>query len=187
MTESPLFAAGAAAFTQAATSKLRSNQDVVFIDVGARQIEPNVVRDGVPISVHQIDPDVLGEVVIGEPIILYRIVSQSVPQGTPVPLGTAVNLILAQPGKLPVGVVKGVYDGLKQVSIAEAFDRLVRGKPQAQRLVLRASEGPLSATDEQALKDLFTAGDAPIQDDVPGRDVEAAVETLKMLTTFGGP
>src|SRR5690349_16832267 len=117
----------------AARANLRSNQDVVFVDVGAKQIESNVVRDGVPIAFHKIDPDVLKEVVIGEPIILYRIVSQSIAPGTPVPLGAAVDLVLARPNNLPVGVVVGVHQDLKAVTIGSAFDRLVRGKPQAQR------------------------------------------------------
>ena len=168
-------------------SKVRSNQDVIFIDVGAKQIESNVVRDGVPIAFHKIDPDVLKDVVIGEPIVLYRIVSQSVAPGTPVPLGTAVNLVFAQPAKLPVGVVVGVHQDLKNVSIESAFERLVKGRPQAQRLVLKASEGPLSSTDAQVLKDLFSQGNVPIDEAVPGKDINAAVETLKMLTTFGGP
>ncbi len=109
MSESPLSPVP----PRATTSKLRSNQDVVFIDVGARQIESNVVRDGIPIAVHDIDPDILNDVVIGEPIILYRIVSQSVKPGTPVPLDTVVDLTLARPNTLPVGIVRGVHEGLR--------------------------------------------------------------------------
>jgi len=183
MSESPL----SPVTPRATTSKLRSNQDVVFIDVGARQIESNVVRDGIPIAVHDIDPDILNDVVIGEPIILYRIVSQSVKPGTPVPLDTVVDLTLARPNTLPVGIVRGVHEGLRATSIGNAYDRLVRGKPQAQRLVVRASEGPLSSTDVQVLKDLFLSGDVTIEDTVPGRDVQASIETLKMLTSFGTP
>lgn len=181
MSEIPL-SAGA---QKALSAKLRSNQEVVFIDVGARQIESNVVRNGVPITVHEIDPDILKNVVIGEPIILYRIVGQSVKPGTPVPLDTVVDLTLARPGKLPVGIVRGVHENLKEISIDNAFDRLVRGKPQAQRLVVRAAEGPLSSTDVQALKELFASGDVQIDEAVPGRDVAASIETLKMLTSFG--
>ncbi|NEA30684.1 hypothetical protein [Streptomyces sp. SID13031] len=184
MTENPLFPTAPKA---AAAAKLRSNQEVVFIEVGARQIESNVVRNGVPISVHEIDPDILNDIVIGEPIILYRIVGQSVRPGTPVPLDTVVDLTLARPDRLPVGIVRGVHESLRQTTISDAFNRLVRGKPQAQRLVVRAAEGPLSAVDEQALKDLFLSGDVTIEQDVPGRDVQASIETLKMLTSFGNP
>ena len=183
MTENPSFAVGDVV-KAASAARLRSTQDVVFVDVGARKIEPNVVRNGVPIAVHEIDADVLAEVVIGEPIIAYRIVAQTIPVGTPVPLDTSVDVVMARPGQLPVKVVKGVHDALRDVSISTAFGRLVRGKPQAQRLVARAAEGPLSGTDEQALRDLFLAGEVQIEDR-PGRDVAAAVTTLRMLTTFG--
>lgn len=191
MSENPLFAARAgdipikaAAALTSALSKVRSNQETVFVDVGARRIEPNIARDGVPVVAHRIDPEVLKQVVTGEPIIAYRVIDQSVAAGSAVPLGTTVDVVLARPGILPVGIVQGVHQLLQQTRVSEAFDRLVRGKPQAQRLASRAAEGPLSPTDEQVLRDLFQTGDVPIED-VPGRDVKAAITTLQMLTTFG--
>lgn len=182
MTENPLVFTGGARLS---ASKLRSSSDVVFVDVGARKIESRVVRDGVPIGVHQIDPDVLRDVVIGEPIIGYRIVDQTVPPGTPVPLDTAIDVVMARPGPLPVGIVTGVHADLRQFTIDDAFNRLVAGKPQAQRIVARAAEGPLSADDEQVVRDLFQAADFSIEE-TPGRDVAAGLETLRVLTTFGG-
>lgn len=164
----------------------RSTQDVVFVDVGERKIDSNILRDGVPIAAHTIDTDILNRVVIGEPIIAYRIVGQSVPAGTPVPLDTAIDVIMAQPGGLPVGVVKGVHAELAPLTVAAVYDKLIRGHPEAVRLVSRASEGPLSATDEQTLSALFAQADAPISD-TPGHDVSAALTTLQMLTTFGVP
>jgi hypothetical protein len=182
----PSAARAAAASAVGAIQIPRSTQDVVFVDVGERKIDSNILRDGVPIVAHAIDTDVLNQVVIGEPVIAYRIVGQSVPAGTPVPLDTAIDVIMAQPGGLPVGVVKGVHAELAPLTVAAAYDKLIRGHPEAVRLVNRASEGPLSAVDEQTLTTLFAQAGAPISD-TPGQDVSAALTTLQMLTTFGVP
>jgi hypothetical protein len=179
MTESPEFG------TKGLAARLRGTQDVVFVDVGARRIESRVTRDGVPISAHRIDPQVLRDIVIGEPVIAYRIVDQSVPAGAAVALGTSVDVVMTRGGSLPVGVVAGVHASLKATTIEQAFGRLVAGRPQARRLVARAAEGPLSDVDEQALRDLFQQAQVPIED-IPGRDLDAGLETLRVLTAFGG-
>ena len=57
----------------------------------------------------------------------------------------------------------------------------------ANKTILRAGFGRRNAVRSEALKDLFLSGDVTIEDTVPGRDVDASIETLKMLTSFGTP
>ncbi|WP_380168395.1 hypothetical protein [Jannaschia sp. R86511] len=166
----------------AKASAVRSTQDVVFIDVGARKIESKVVRDGVPIGVHTVNQDVLKDIIIDRPVVAFRIISQSVPAGTPVPEGTTIEVTMARPGRLPVGVISGVHLDLVRSNVEDVFTPLVT--PATRRIVARAAEGALSAADEQTIKDVF-ANVAPVTDE-PGKDVGAALETLRMLTTFGG-
>lgn len=166
----------------AKASAVRSTQDVVFIDVGARKIESKVVRNGVPVGVHRINPDVLKNIIIDRPLVSFRIISQSVPAGTAVPQGTTIEVTMARPGGLPVGVISGVHLDLVERNIEDVFTPLVT--PATRRIVARAAEGVLSAADEQTIKDVF-ANVAPVTDE-PGKDVGAALETLRMLTTFGG-
>lgn len=176
-------ASGAAAAR--ASSAFRSNQETVFVDVGARKIDANVVRDGISVGVHQIDPDILDEIIIDRPPVRFTIVGQSVAAGTPVPVGTAIDVTLARPGGLPIGVVTGVLTPLRTLSVAEGFERFVAGKPQVRRIVARAGTGVVSAEDEQAVREIFQSQDVAITDE-PGHDVDAAIETLRMLNTFGG-
>jgi hypothetical protein len=171
--------------TSRASSAFRSNQETVFVDVGARKIDANVVRDGISVGVHQIDQDVLDQIIVQRPPVRFTIVSQSVSPGTPVPVGTAINLTLARPGELPIGVVTGVLTPLRTLSVAEGFDRFVAGNPQVRRIVARAGTGLVSAEDEQAVREIFQNQDVAITDE-PGHDVGAAIETLRMLNTFGG-
>jgi hypothetical protein len=169
----------------AAKSAFRSNQETVFVDVGARKIDAHVVRDGINIGVHEINPDILDEIIVDRPTIRLTIVSQSVAAGTPVPVGTAIDVTMARPGQLPIGVVTGVLTPIAQLTVDEGFDRFVAGNPQVRRIVGRAGSGLVSPEDEQAVREIFAAQDIELTDE-PGRDVGAAIETLRMLNTFGG-
>lgn len=160
----------------------------VYVDVGSRRIESQVERDGVPIGVLNIDPAVLADHILVRPVLRVRVVSQSVAAGTPVPVGTTVDLVMATPFDLPVGVVTGVHAGLKTLTMADAYAKLVADNPLVNRIVTRAAAGQLGAEDAAAVREIFAAsGIAGVSvTDEPGRDVVAAVETLRVLTTFGG-
>jgi len=173
-------AAGAAGVSKA----LRSTEAMVFIDVGAKKIDANVSRNGVPIGIHTIDPDVFDDIIVDRPILALRVVSQNVRAGTPVPLGTAIDLVMAPPGDLPVGVIIGTHVGLKRRKISEAFQAFVAGKPEINRIVTHAAAGQLTGEDEAAVRAIFAANDLAVTDE-PGQDVNSAVEALRVLTTFG--
>lgn len=160
----------------------------VFVDVGSRKIDSQVERDGVPITPLQINPDILKDFVLQRPPLLVKVVSQSVAPGTPVPVGTTVDLVMAPPFKLPVGVVSGVHLGLRELNIGDAYRRLNVQDPRVSRLVSRAASNQLDANDRAEVKEIFAGSDIEGIEitDEPGRDVNAAVETLKVLKTFGG-
>ena len=166
------------------STPFRSSESVVFVDVGAKSVDSNISRDGVPIGVLDVNQDVLNDVIIDRPPLSLRVVSQSVAPGTPVPLGTAVELVLASPFQLPVGIVTGTHTALREMSIGEAFDRVVAANPQVNRIVARAAAAPLSNEDEQEIRNIFANGGIEVTEE-PGQDVGAALESLRMLTAFG--
>jgi len=127
----------------------------VYVDVGSRKIESQIERDGVPIGVLPINKEILDREILIRPVLKVRVVSQSVPPGTPVPIGTTVDLVMAFPGTLPVGVISGVHEAFKDVQIAEAFTRLVADNPLVNRIVTNASAGQLSTEDTTAVKKIF--------------------------------
>ena len=177
----------AAAAQSGALSGLRgpiSSSLPVYVDVGSRKIESQIERDGVPIGALPVDRDVLEEAILVRPILQVKVVSQSVAPGTPVPVGTTVDLVMAAPGGLPVGVITGVHDAFKNFTIADAHAALVADNPLINRIVTHSIEGQLSAEDANAVKDIFRNANAEITDE-PGKDLNAAVATLSMLKTFG--
>jgi hypothetical protein len=173
-----------AAAPASAAVTARPIQETVFVDVGAKRIDSQVVRDGIPVGVHAVDPERLGTAIVGRPILRVRIVSQSIPPGTPVPQGTSVNVVMANPFELPVGVISGTHLALRESLIGPTFTQLVQNNPQVQRIVARASTGTLAPEDETAVREIFGQQGIEVTDE-PGRDVGAAVESLRVLTTFG--
>jgi len=157
----------------------------VYVDVGSRKIESQIERDGVPIGVLAVNKTVLDREILVRPILKVKVVSQSVAPGTPVPVGTTVDLVMAFPGTLPVGVISGVHEAFKDIQISEAFTTLVAGNPLVNRIVTHAAEGQLSPEDTNAVRTIFADAGAEVDDD-PKSDINAAVATLVMLKTFGG-
>lgn len=157
----------------------------VYVDVGSRKIESQIERDGVPIGVHAIDTDVLNEAILVRPILNVKVVSQSVAPGVPVPVGTTVDLVMAPPGNLPVGVIKGVHEAFKDITISDAFTSLVADNLLVNRIVTHAAEGQLSPEDTNAVRTIFADAGAEVTEQA-GSDIKAAVATLAMLKTFGG-
>ncbi len=157
----------------------------VYVDVGSRKIDSQIERNGVPVGVLAVNQAALNEAILTRPILQVKVVSQSVPAGTPVPVGTSVDLVMAPPFSLPVGVIDGVHNAFKEVSIGSAYETLVADNPLVNRIVTHAAAGQLSAEDSTAVRAIFTKANITV-DDEPGTDVNAAVATLAMLKTFGG-
>ncbi len=157
----------------------------VFVDVGSRRIESQIERDGVPIGVLRVNQEVLREHILDRPQLRVKVVSQSVSPGTPIPVGTTVDLVMALPFDLPIGVITGVHRDLRDRLIGIAFTEIVASNPQVNRIVTHASEGQLSVADIEAVKEIFANIQGAEITDEPGRDINAAVETLRVLKTFG--
>lgn len=156
----------------------------VYVDVGSRKIESQIERDGVPVGVLAVNQDVLNEAILARPILQVKVVSQSIAPGTPVPVGTSIDLVMAAPGRLPVGVITGIHDHFKGLAIEDAYASLVANNPVVSRIVTHSAAGQLSTEDATAVKAIFANANAPVTDE-PGSDINAAVATLSMLQTFG--
>lgn len=175
----------AAALPIASALPIQQAQATVFVDVGAKRIDSNVVRNGIPVGTYTINPEVFNPTIIDRPVLRVRVVSQSVPPGTPVPQGTSVTLTLASPLTFPVDIVAGTHLDLAGVTIESAYNTLVGTNPAVDRIVARASAGTITPADETAVTQIFAASGLGQVTNEPGRDVGAAIETLRALTAFG--
>lgn len=159
----------------------------VFVDVGTTNILSNISRNGVPVGPLAIDPELLGNFIVDKPVLLVKVVSQSVAPGTPVPVGTTINVVMARPFDLPIKVITGVHEAFKDqdLSVAQVFDKIVPEHPEVNGIVTRAIAEQLTPADTVAVKAIFAGAGVEITEE-PGHDLNAAVETLKAIKTFGG-
>jgi ribosomal 50S subunit-recycling heat shock protein len=157
----------------------------VFVDLGTSTISSKVSRNGVPISLLQIDPGILDNIIIDKPVLQVKVVRQSVAPGTPVPVGSTISVTLARPGDLPLGVITGIHQALKDRNIAQVFTDLTTGRPEVNGIVTRAIADQVTPADTIAVRAIFTAAHVEITEE-PGHDLTAALETLKAIKTFGG-
>lgn len=164
---------GAAAF--------RTTEDVVFIDVGDRAIESNVVRDGIKLGIYEIDQGILDEIVVG-PAIRQVVISQSIPPGTPVPVGTAVDLGLAPTGRFPGKIIPGLLPEVEELEFAEMYEKLVLGRSEAVQILSRVGpENVLPEREVELMFELFEEAGFAVDES----NADAALRTLQAANTFG--
>lgn len=168
-------------------TRIQAEPTEVFIEVGDKRRDAHVVRNGIPLGSYELNPAIFDEFFAGRPRVDLKVVSQSIAAGTPVPEGTTVNLVLAQPGRLPVGVIEGVHRDLVDQEIAATFQRVVgQRENDIRRIVARTEErGALTADDEQTVREIFQQADLSVTEEA-GRSVDAAYNTMRVLLTFGG-
>lgn len=174
-----------APLTRAAVAAPRKTQETVFVELGESVQKAQIARDGVQVALVDINPLVLNEVIAGRPPVVTKVVSQSVAAGTSVPKGTAVDIVLAEPRKLPTRIIKDVHVGLEQRDIGQVFDTFLKDNV-AVRGVIARNERPetLSSADQAVLVGAFEQAQVPITSQ-PGHTVNEAFNTLQAAFTFG--
>lgn len=150
----------------------------VFVEVGGSAIAANITRDGKRVPNLALDPGVIADI-IGGAVTRPRlkVLRQSVEAGRAVEAGTAVDLVLAEPGRLPIGIVAGVHAGLATRTMGDVFATLIAPNAEVARII-RTVDNPaaLSATDRQTLAAALTQA---------GVGVEAG-DTAAMASAFAG-
>lgn len=168
----------------AAFNKFKQVEDVVFVDVGEKVIDSNVIRDGLEVGVFELDHSILDDIIVG-PAVRQVVVRQSIPPGTPVAVGTAVNLTMAPTVTFPAGVITGVLDEVKEVTLGDLHQQYIKGRPETISILAKVGPGDvLPARDEERLIAIFAEEGIEIGEG-PGKDVNAAIATLRAANTFG--
>lgn len=170
---------------RAALPTARTREGTVFVELGEAAQKAQIARDGVQVPSIRIDPQRLGQVIAGKPEVVAKVVSQSVPPGTTVPKGTAVDIVLAEPRRLPIGIIADFHRGLEERTVGQVFDTFVRDNV-ALRSVIARNETPdtLSAADQAVITKAFADANVPITNQ-PGETLASAFQTVQAAYTFG--
>lgn len=161
--------------------------DAVFVEVGGRATEAHITREGTRVPSLKVDPGVLADV-IGTVVTRPRlkVVRQSVEAGRAVERGATVDLVLAEPARLPVNIVEGVHEGLFGRRVDEVFTQFIEANPEVRRIVsTKTDPAALTAAERQTIAGVLTTGGVELEaDDVPS--VAAAFTGLQAANLFRG-
>lgn len=173
--------AAAAASRAAAAERERT----VFVEIGEAVKSAQIVREGATVPILDLDLDIVEETLAGTTRVVNKVVSQSVSPGTSVPQGTAVDIILAPPRRLPIRIIRDAHVVLADRTMGEVFDSFVKDNPAVRRAVARNQTAEtLTETDRAAITTALQSAEVPVSDE-PGRSVESAFTALQAAFTFG--
>ena len=161
---------------------------VKLIDISDKPVEATVTRDGrkVPqVEFHEeLVLDFVARDVLDEPRQQPRVVYQSVKNGTRVPRGTAVDLVLTDPFLVDAGLVAGSHEGLKERPFAEVL-RIFVPDEQTKREVQGAEKAEdLSPETRSIIEQKATENDIRIDERRDDQSFEALFKTIQASVAF---
>jgi len=180
--------AGSAVVAGSVGNVFRSPAATVFVNLGAAAAAANIARNGVTVPILTIDPSRLIDAMPNFTLLEDRVVAQSVAPGTPVPKGTSIDLVLASPLGLPVGIVPNTHSGLQQQTMQSLYQTMVAPLPAIRGILARNSApDTLTADDKAAIQGVLSQNDIALDDTNPATSFAAAFTALQAAATFATP
>lgn len=176
---------------QAPIAQLRQSTQAaqtVLIDLSPQPAQAKVVREGFQVPAVALDAtkasffiDNLAQIdVRQEP----RIVSQSVPVGTKVLPGTAVDLVLALTSNIPINIFQTPHRDLKNQTLNVLTDGLLQDATTRQTLLSYVNPGDVPAADKTRLVAQFAQQGVNIDEASADTGFAAAFNTARSALAF---
>jgi hypothetical protein len=167
-----------------AAAAAASQPSEVFIALGESAKKANVVRDDFAVPILEVDEAIFDDFFGGRPQIVNKVVSQSIPAGTVVNEGTAVNLVMAPAREIPGLVFTGGHSLLKERTMAEVYDDFIIGNVEVNRMLSRrASPADLTDQDLEVIRTVAAQHDVTIGDQA-GQTPEDVFVSWQLANTF---
>jgi hypothetical protein len=181
----------AAAAAQAVTPTFRASTQAaqtVVIDLSPQPAQAKVVREGFQVPAVALDAakagffiDNLAQIdVRQEP----RVVSQSVPPGTKVLPGTAVDLVLARTSDIPINIFQDPHRALQGQTLNALTDGILQDNTVRQTLLSFATAADVPAAAKTALTAQFNANGITIDEANADTGFAAAFNTARSALAF---
>lgn len=145
-----------------------------------------IVRDGKPVGQVQVNQDKVSGVLVGFRPVNSRVVTQSIAAGTPVARGTAVDLVLAEPSRIPIDVVDGIHAALIEETMASMYDRFLKNDPELTNIVANAAAGAATPAADVTKVQQKAAAQGVEVTATAGQDFAAFMTGLQAAYTFNG-
>ena len=171
--------------SKAALSRRSTEPDTVFVELGQVAKSAQIVREGVGVPVLGLDPDILRNVLAGTPRVQAKVVTQSIPAGVSVSPGSTVDVVLAEPERLPASIIQDAHVVLGERTIGDIHEQFIRNNESLRRVVARnATPEALTDADRGVITAALEQGNVEVSND-PGKTVENAFAVLQAAFTFG--
>ena len=171
--------------SKAALTRRSSEPDTVFVELGQTARSAQIVREGVGVPVLEMDPEILRTVLAGTPRVQAKVVTQSIPAGVSVSPGSTVDVVLAEPERLPASIIQDAHVVLGERTIGEISEQFIRNNESLRRVVARnATAEALTDSDRGVITAALEQADVEVSND-PGKTVENAFAVLQAAFTFG--
>jgi hypothetical protein len=173
------------ASSKAALSRRSTEPDTVFVELGQITKSAQIVREGVGVPVLEMNADLLRQVLAGTPRVQAKVVTQSIPAGVSVSPGSTIDVVLAEPERLPASIIQDAHVVLGERTIGEVHEQFIRNNENLRRVVARnASAEALTDADRGVITAALEQGNVEVSND-PGKTVENAFSVLQAAFTFG--
>ena len=135
----------------------------VFVELGEAAQTAQIARDGIGVAQVALNADALQNLIVGRPQLITKVVSQSIAPGTAVPRGTSVDVVLAQPGILPIDVIRDPHLALSGRTLGNVFETFIRDNAAVKNVLARNEQAAtLSTADQGMIQAAFQAQQVPI-------------------------
>lgn len=160
----------------------------VLIDLSPQPAQARVVREGFAVPAVALDTNRANFFIDNlRPIDVRqepRVVSQSVPAGTKVLPGTAIDLVLARTFDIPISIFKDPHRDLKTLNLNALTEGLLQDNVSRQTLLTHAVAADVPAADRARLVTQFQAQGVTIDEANTDTGFAAAFNTARSALAF---
>ncbi len=158
----------------------------VFIELGEAAKRPLIARDGAPVPVVKPIASKVDDLIRGGRDVIAKVLAQSIPAGTTVRQGTAIDLTLSEPLAVPLEVFDGVHVALAAKQVGEVFESFIRQSESVRNVLARNDTfEKLNDTDQAVIARAAEANNISISAQ-PGSTLGNLFTALQAANTFGG-
>ncbi len=181
----------ALAATQATSSLVRQTVQVatpVLIDLSPQPAQAKVVREGFQVPTVAFNPAKAGFFIDNLALIDLkqepRVVSQSVPAGTKVLPGQAVDLVMALTRDIPIDIFEQPHRDLKNLRLSVLTDGILQDNAVRQTLLKYSTAAEVPTSDKTALAAQFAQQGITIDENNADTGFAAAFNTVRGALAF---
>jgi hypothetical protein len=157
----------------------------VFVDVSGQSTQAQVSRAGFNVGEIAIRPDVLDDILDTRPVIVTKVVSQSIAAGTAVARGTAIDIVLTRTDDLPIRVIPGIHEAFTEFTVQNVFSQF-EGNATVRDIIRRRTDvSQLTADEQTQLTSQLNANGVNIGTEATN-NLGSAFNALQAAFTFQG-